>query len=381
MTMNEAVIVEALRTPIGRGKPEIGALSAFHPANLLGHAQKAVLEGTGVQPGEVEQLLGGCVTQAGEQAGNICRNAWLTLGSDYSAGAATVNAQCGSSQHANQLIAAQIASGAIDVGIACGVEVMSRVGLRGASAQGGPFPEVFPWDIARNQFEAAERIARHRGLSRDELDAFGLRSQQLARAAWDKGWYEREIIPLHTPGGEVVDRDQGLRETTLEGLAGLSPVMEDGLHTAGTSSQLSDGACAVLWMSREEARRRGLKPRARIVADVLVGTDPFYLLDGPVDATRAVLKKSGMRLGDIDHVEINEAFAAVCLSWARVFEPDMDRVNPQGGAIALGHPVGSTGARLITSALHALERSGQGTALITMCCGGAVGTGTIIERI
>ena len=242
-----------------------------------------------------------------------------------------------------------------------------------------------------NQFEAAERIAKRRGITREDIDQFGLQSQLKAQRAWAEGRFDREISPIEAPvldeqkqptsERQLVTRDQGLRETTLEGLAGLKPVLEGGIHTAGTSSQISDGAAAVLWMDEDKAKALGLRPRARIVAQALVGAEPYYHLDGPVQATETVLKKAGMKIGDIDLVEINEAFASVVLSWARVHEPDMDRVNVNGGAIALGHPVGATGARLITTALHELERTDKSTALITMCAGGALATGTIIERI
>lgn len=392
--MAEAVIVEAVRTPIGKGKRTVGALSGFHAAHLLALSQKAVLEKAGVAPDDVEQVIGGCVTQAGEQASNVTRTAWLTMGNGYAPGAMTVDSQCGSAQAANHMVAALIDNDTIDIGVGCGVESMSRISL-GDNGRYKPAgrsrPAEWPWDEAQGQFHAAQRIADNRGISRLELEEFGCRSQRLAKEAWDNGYFDREVFAVEAPvldeegnpTGETrtVTRDQGLRDTTMEGLASLQPVYEGAYHTAGTSSQLSDGSAAVLWMSVEEAQRRGLKPRARIVANVVVGTDPYYLLDGPVDATRALFKKSGMNIGDIDHVEINEAFASVCLSWARVYKPDMDIVNPQGGAIALGHPVGSTGARLITTALHALERKDQNTALITMCCGASIGTGTIIERI
>ena len=392
--MAEAVIVEAQRTPIGRGKRAIGELSGLHAAQLLALTQKAVIDKAGVDPEDVGQIIGGCVTQAGEQASNVTRTAWLSMGHGYAPGAMTVDAQCGSAQAANHMIAALIDNDSIDVGIGCGVEAMSRISLGDNSRYkpaGRSRPPDWPWDEAQGQFHAAQRIADNRGISRLELEEFGCRSQQLAKQAWDNGWFDREVIAVEAPvvdedgnpTGETrrVNRDQGLRETTMEGLAALKPVYEGAYHTAGTSSQISDGSAAVLWMSAEEAQRRGLKPRARIVANVVVGTDPYYLLDGPVDATRELFRKSGMAMSDIDHVEINEAFASVCLSWARVYNPDMDIVNPQGGAIALGHPVGSTGARLITTALHALERKDQNVALITMCCGASIGTGTIIERI
>jgi acetyl-CoA C-acetyltransferase len=386
--MRGAVIVEAVRTPIGKRS---GALAALHPAELLAAAQIAVVKRAGINPGEVEQIVGGCVTQAGEQGSNVTRNAWLSAGLPYEVAATTVDCQCGSSQQANHLIAGLIEAGAIDVGIACGIEAMSRVGL-GANVINGPGtskPAGFPWDMP-DQFGAAERIAKRRGITREEVDALGLASQRNAARAVAEQRFDREIAPVEVPvvgasgpTGErsLVRADQGPRPSTAEGLAKLKPVLPDGIHTAGNSSQISDGAAAVLWMSEERARAAGLRPRARIRAQVLVGSDPYFHLDGPVDATRRVLEKAGMRLSDIDLYEVNEAFASVVLSWARVHEPDMDRVNVNGGAIALGHPVGATGSRLITTALHELERSGRGTALISMCCGGALATGTILERI
>ena len=384
--MAEPVIVGAVRTPIGRRN---GALSGLHAAEVLGAALVEVVKRAGIEPSDVGQVVGGCVTQAGEQACNVTRNAWLGMGLPYEVAATTVDAQCGSSQQANHLIAGLIAAGAIDAGIACGVEAMSRVGL-GANVINGPGyfePPGWPWDTP-NQFQAAERIASKRGITRAEVDALGLASQRKAAVAWAERRFDREVAPVEAPvpGSEtgertVVAKDQGLRETTAEGLAKLKPVLDDGMHTAGNSSQISDGAAAVLWMSSDKAKALGLKPRARIVAQTVVGTDPYYLLDGPVDATRDVLAKAGMKLSDIDIVEINEAFASVVLSWASVHEPDMDRVNVNGGAIALGHPVGATGARLITTALHELERRDGRLALVTMCCGGALGTGTILERL
>ena len=376
--MREPVIVEAVRTPIGKKN---GVLSGLHAAELLGAALVEVVKRAGIEPSEVGQVIGGCVTQAGEQACNVARNGWLAMGLPYEVAATTVDTQCGSSQQANNLIRGLISSEAIDVGIACGVEAMSRVGL-GANVINGPGyfePAAWPWDTP-NQFQAAERIASKRGITRADVDALGLASQQKAARAWAEKRFDREVMTIEA-GGAVVDRDQGLRETTIQGLNGLKPVLDDGMHTAGNSSQISDGAAAVLWMDRAKADALGLKARARIVQQVVVGTDPYFLLDGPVDATRAVLAKAGMTMNDIDIVEINEAFASVVLSWASVHEPDMDRVNVNGGAIALGHPVGATGARLITTALHELERRDGQFALVTMCCGGAIGTGTIIERL
>ena len=376
--MGTAVIVEAVRTPIGRRG---GTLAGLHAAEILGAAQTALLERAGLEPAAVEQIAGGCVTQAGEQSNNITRTAWLHAGLPYQTGCLTLDAQCGSAQQAVHLIAGLIAAEAITVGIGCGVEAMSRVPLRSnvGTGVGSPRPDTWGIDMP-NQYVAAERIASNRGLARADTDAFGLRSQALARAAWDEGRFDREIVPVKAPNG-TVDRDEGLRETSREALTRLKPVVEGGLHTAGTSSQISDGAAAVLWMDEDKARALGLRPRARIVSQALVGAEPYYHLDGPVQSTAKVLEKAGMKMGDIDLVEINEAFASVVLSWARVHNPDMARVNVNGGAIALGHPVGCTGSRLITTALHELERSDQSTALITMCAGGALSTGTIIERI
>jgi acetyl-CoA C-acetyltransferase len=386
--MRRAVIVEAVRTPIGKRS---GALCGLHPAELLAAAQIAVVKRAGIHPGEVEQIIGGCVTQAGEQGSNVTRNAWLSAGLPFQVAATTVDCQCGSSQQANHLIAGLIETGAIDVGIACGIEAMSRVGL-GANVINGPGtskPAGFPWDMP-DQFGAAERIAKRRGITRAEVDALGLASQRNAARAVAEQRFDREIAPVEAPvsgpdgvAGErrLVRADQGPRPSSEEGLAKLKPVLPDGIHTAGNSSQISDGAAAVLWMNEERARAAGLRPRARIRAQVLVGSDPYFHLDGPVDATHRVLAKAGMQLSDIDLYEVNEAFASVVLSWARVHEPEMDRLNVNGGAIALGHPVGATGSRLITTALHELERSGRGTALVSMCCGGALATGTILERI
>jgi len=391
--MREAVIVEALRTPIGRGKAEKGALSGFHPAKLLAKVQEAVVARAGIEPPSVEQIIGGCVTQAGEQSNNVARNAWLTLGTDYTVAGTTVDTQCGSSQQANNLISALVRAGTIDTGIACGVEVMSRVGL-GANVLNGPGffqPDDWPWDSTPDQFTSAERIAKKRGITRADTDAFALRSQEKAIAAREEGRFRREILPIAAPtfgpdgkpdgGTRTVAEDEGIRPSTLEGLAALKPVIEGGIHTAGSSSQISDGAAAILWMTADKARELGLKPRARILQNVVVGSDPYYLLDGPIDATNRILKKTGMSLRDIDLYEVNEAFAAVVLSWLRVFEPDESRLNVNGGAIALGHPVGATGCRLIVTALHELERRGLGTAYVSMCCGSSIGTGTIIERL
>ncbi|MCC7078420.1 MAG: steroid 3-ketoacyl-CoA thiolase [Acidimicrobiia bacterium] len=387
--MATPVIIEAVRTPIGKKN---GWLAGHHANRLLSTVQREVVGRAGIEPGDVEQLVGGCVSQAGEQGMNVTRNAWLYAGLPYHVGATTVDCQCGSAQQANQMIAGLISTDTIDVGIGCGVETMSRIPL-GSTVMHGPgfcWPEDFPWDLP-DQFDAAQRIAEKWDISRTDVDELGLASQQNAARAWDEGRFDREIVPVEAPvlgvdgepTGETqnVTRDQGLRDTTLEGLAKLNPVIEGHIHTAGNTSQISDGAAAVLWMSESRAKAEGLRPRARFVAQALIGSDPYYHLDGPIAATSRVLDRAGMTMDDIDIVEINEAFASVVVSWARAHKADMDKVNVNGGAIALGHPVGCTGSRLITTALHELERSDRQFALITMCCGGALATASILERI
>ncbi|HLV73132.1 MAG TPA: steroid 3-ketoacyl-CoA thiolase [Vulgatibacteraceae bacterium] len=385
--MGTPVIVEAVRTPLGKRN---GWLAGMKAQAVLAHALSAAVGRAGIDAAEVEQVFAGCVTQAGEQGGHVGRYAWLYAGLPWQTGVTTIDAQCGSAQQAVHLAASQIAAGVVDVAIGCGVEVMSRSPLGSNVMPANPRPDDWSLDMP-NQFEAAERIAARRGITRADLDAFGARSQQLAAKAWADGRFDREIAPITAPvldaegnvTGETreVTRDQGLRETTVDGLAALKPVLPDGLHTAGTSSQISDGAAAVLLMSEEKAKALGLRPRARIKTQALVGSEPYYHLDGPVQSTERVLQRSGMTMNDIDITEINEAFASIVLSWASVHKPDMDKVNVNGGAIALGHPVGATGSRLITTALHELERRDGETALITMCCGGALSTATILERI
>jgi acetyl-CoA C-acetyltransferase len=386
--MGRPVIVEAVRTPIGKRG---GWLAGVKPVALLAAALNGLLDRAGVDPAAVGQVFAGCVTQAGEQGAHVGRHAWLYAGLPYQTGVTTVDAQCGSAQQAVHLAAAMIQSGVVDVAVACGVEVMTRAPLGSNVYPANPRPDDWSIDLP-DQFTAADRIARRRGLTRERLDEFGVRSQHLAAKAWADSRFDREIVPVTAPvldetghpTGETrtVTRDQGLRETTPEGLARLKPVLgEDGLHTAGTSSQVSDGAAAVLLTSEEAAARHGLRPRARILAQALVGSEPYYHLDGPIDATAKVLAATGMSIHDLDRFEVNEAFASVVLSWASVHEPDLSRVNVNGGAIALGHPVGATGSRLITTALHELERSDATTALVSMCAGGALATATIIERI
>ena len=390
--MGTPVIVEAGRTAIGKRN---GFFADTHAAHLLSKVQQGVLARSGVDPLSIGQLVGGCVTQAGEQGSNVTRTAWLSAQMPYEVASTTIDCQCGSSQQANHMIANLITAGAIDSGIACGVEHMSKVWLGanvpivdGNLVNGSSRPDGFAWDMP-DQFGAAERIAERRGITRADVDFLGLISQQKAIRATEEGRFEREIIPVEVIDADgnvqTISRDGGLRETTAEKLAALKPVMPEGMHTAGNSSQISDGAAAVLWMDEARARAEGLRPRARMVAQCLVGSDPYYHLDGPVDSTRKVFEMTGMTMNDIDIVEINEAFASVVLSWARVYGIDEDalvnKVNVNGGAIALGHPVGSTGARLITTALHELERSDKEFALITMCCGGAVSTATILQRL
>ena len=388
----DVVIVEAVRSPLGRRN---GGLSTVHPADLLGHVQTGAIERSGIDPHEVGQLVGGCVSQVGEQTFNIARTAWLAAGMPLEVAGTTVDAQCGSSQQATNLAASLIKAGAVDVALSCGVESMSRVPL-GAAVRGDfgrPTPKsYFARYEVTSQFEGAERIADMWGVTREDCDRFGLESQTRAQRAWAEGRFEREVHPVDAPDVDedgkptgsthLVARDEGLRETSLEALAKLKPVgREDGVHTAGSSSQITDGAAAVLLMTAAKAKELGLKPRARIVDQCLVGVDPVLMLTGPIDATRRLLERTGLGMADIDTVEINEAFASVVLAWERELKPDMEKVNPNGGAIALGHPVGATGARLVTTALHELERTDATFGLITMCCGGGLGTGTIIERV
>jgi acetyl-CoA C-acetyltransferase len=387
--MGNPVIIDAVRTPLGKRK---GWLAGVHPAVLIGHAMSEVLARSGLDSQLVEQVVAGCVTQAGEQSNGMVRRAWLHAGLAQHTGGTMVDAQCGSGQQAVHMINDMIAAGTIEIGIAAGVEAMSRIPLGGNVPPGLGDPRPDDWTIDMpNQFEAADRIANNRGITRADLDAFGLSSQQKARIAVDEGRFKREIAAIEAPvldeegkpTGEtrLVDADQGLRDTTLEGLTGLRTVLPDGLHTAGTSSQISDGASAVLIMDEDRARALGLKPRARIAAHCLVGSDPYYHLDGPIAATQRVLDRTGRSISDFDLFEVNEAFASVVLSWAGQHHVDMGKVNVNGGAIALGHPVGSTGTRLITTALHELERRDQSSALISMCAGGAMATGTVLERI
>jgi acetyl-CoA acyltransferase len=382
----EVVIVEAARTPIGRGHPEKGYYRDLHPSNLLAKTYAELFERAGVDPAETGDVVAGCVAQFGEQGLDIGRNAWLEAGLPIETPATTVDRQCGSAQQAVNFAAALIASGVHDVMVGAGVEHMGHLPFAATAKVseefGAPFsPELLARYNLIPQGLSAEMIADKWEITRAELDEFGLRSQQLAIKATEEGRFEREIIPFAV-NGDTYMTDQGLRESTLEGLSQLKPAFkEDGKITAGNSSQVSDGAAAVLLMSREKADELGVKPRARIFDQTAVGVDPVIMLTGPIPATRKLLERNGMKMDDIDLVEINEAFASVVVAWQRELEPDMDRVNINGGAIALGHPLGSTGARLITTLLHEMERSDKQMGLVTMCCGGGLGTGTLIERI
>jgi acetyl-CoA C-acetyltransferase len=387
--MGHPVIVEAVRTAQGKRR---GWLAGLHPAVLLGAAQVEVLKRSGIDPDLVDQVIGGCVTQVGEQSNNMVRRAWMHAGLPNHTASTAIDAQCSSAQQSAHLVNALIAADQIKVGIACGIESMSRVPLGANVPKGLGDPRPDDWDIdLPNQFEGADRIVKNRGFSRTDVDQFGLWSQQKARVAADEGRFDREIFGVEAPvldeegkpTGEtrVVSKDQGIRDTSLEALANLSPVLEGGIHTAGTSSQISDGASALLIMDSDLAASLGLTPRARIVASCLVGADPYYHLDGPVQATEKLLADTGMSIADMDICEVNEAFAGVVMSWAKVHQVPEEKINVNGGAIALGHPVGSTGTRLLTTALHELERRDATTALVAMCAGGAQASGTIIERI
>ena len=394
MPSQTVVIVDAVRTPIGKRN---GGLASVHPADLLGLVQSEIVSRTGVDPTEIGQVVGGCVSQVGEQSFNITRTAWLAAGLPMSTAATTVDTQCGSSQQATNLATALVGSGVVDAAVACGVEVMSRVPIGSNSSKklglGVPIPKPY---FARyemtSQFEGAERIADKWGISRDDADAFGLSSQQRAAAAWAEGrydgqWVAVEAHDLNEDGTKAetthtVDRDEGIRETSLEKLATLKPVgRDDGVHTAGNSSQISDGAAAVLMMTEAKANALGLTPKARVVETCLVGVDPVMMLTGPIDATELLLQRSGLAIDDIDVFEINEAFASVVLAWAKETGADLAKTNPNGGAIAVGHPLGGSGAFLMTRAVHELDRIQGRYALISMCCGGGLGTGTLIERL
>jgi acetyl-CoA C-acetyltransferase len=390
----EVVIVEALRTPVGRRG---GGLSTMHPVDLLAALQTEVVRRSGIDPAAIEQVIGGCVSQVGEQSFNVARTAWLSAGLPQSAAATTVDSQCGSSQQATNLAVGLVGSGVVDVALGCGVESMSRIPIGSNSDKKLNLGRAVPKSYFANyeftsQFEGAERMADKWNITRADCDAFGLQSQQRAARAWAEDRFATQVVPIDVPEVDAdgkptgatrrISRDEGLRDTTAEGLASLKPVARpDGVHTAGSSSQISDGAGAILLMTADKASALGLTPRARIVDTCLVGTDPVLMLTGPIDASHRLFSRTGLSMSDMDVVEINEAFASVVLAWEKELGPDMEKVNPNGGAIALGHPLGGTGSILLTKALHELERTGGRYGLVTMCCGGGLGTGTIIERL
>jgi len=394
--VTDVVIVEAGRSAIGRRG---GSLAQVHPADVLGPVQMGVLARAGVDAAQVNHVVGGCINKVGAQAMSITRTAWLSHGGPEEVAASTVDSQCGSSQYAVNLAYSLIASGAENVVLACGVENMSRIPI-GSDATAGA-KEGLGKPLSRSyfehfefasQFEGAERIAAKYGVSRQDADLLGLVSQERAANAVAEGRFDTQIIPVEVDvfdadgkrTGEriTVTTDEIPRHTSLEALARLKPVArEDGIHTAGTSSQIADGAAAVLLMSSESADRLGLAPMAQVTQTALVGCDPVLMLEGPIPATRRLLERSGLSIDDIDVFEINEAFASVVLAWARTVGADLDKVNPNGGAIALGHPLGATGCFLATKAVHELQRTAARHALVTMCCGGGIGTGTLIERV
>ena len=383
----EVVIVEAARLPVGRGHEEKGYYKDTHPSTLLATVYRGLIDRAGIDPAEVGDVICGCVQQFGEQGLNIGRNAWLEAGLPIETPATTVDRQCGSAQQGINFAAALIASGVHDVAIGGGVEHMGHISFADSFAVmqehgmafSGPLTERF--DLVP-QGISAEMIADQWEIPRSELDEIGVRSHQLAARATEEGRFEREIIPFQVNGDTLVT-DQGIRpDSNLEALSKLKPAFkEDGKITAGNSSQVSDGAAAVLLMSAERAQELGVRPRAKIVDQTTVGVDPVIMLTGPIPATEKILARNGMKIDDIDLFEVNEAFASVVAAWRREHDPDWDRVNVNGGAIALGHPLGSTGARLMTTLLHELERSDKEVGLVTMCCGGGLGTGTLIQRV
>ena len=392
----EVVIVEAGRSPVGRKN---GSLATAHPTDVLGPVMMEVVERAGVASSDVGQVVGGCINKVGAQAMNVTRTAWLAHGGPIEVACSTIDAQCGSSQQAVNLAHSLIASGAEDVVLACGVENMSRIPI-GADAFAGA-DAGYGKPVARSyfdsyefvsQFEGAERIADKYGITRADTDAFGLQSQLRAARAIDEGRFETQLIPVdvevrdddgaRTGDVATVTRDEIPRDTSLELLAQLKPVARpDGVHTAGSASQIADGASAVLLMSAEKADELGVSPLARVVETALVGCDPVLMLEGPIPAARTVLGRAGLTIDDVDVIEINEAVASVVLAVMNELEPDPERVNPNGGAISLGHPLGATGCFLVTKAVHELQRSGGRYGFVTMCCGGGLGTGTLIERV
>jgi acetyl-CoA acyltransferase len=384
----EAVIVDAVRTPMGKRD---GMLRNWHPVDLLAHTLNGLVKRNRLQPELIDDVIAGCVMQAGEQAANVGRNAVLAAGFPESVPGTTVDRQCGSSQQAMHFAAQAVIAGSYDIAIACGVESMSRVPM-GSSAKNGPGKPFGPAMMHRynnvqfNQGIGAEMMVQRWKLDRTRLDEFSLESHRRAANATEKGWFCREILPtpVETEQGTVqASKDEGIRaNSTLEKMATLKPAFkEDGSVTAGNSSQITDGAAAVLIMERSAAEKLGLRPLARFVAFALAGDDPVMMLSAPIPATRRILERTGMKLEQMDRIEINEAFASVVLSWQAETKADLSRVNVNGGAIALGHPLGASGARLMTTLVHELERSGGRYGLQTMCEGGGMANATIIERL
>ena len=388
-TVTSAVIIDAVRTPLGKRN---GQLRDWHPVDLAAETLKALVDRTGVDPATVDDVVMGCVMQVGEQSINVARNAVLAAGWPDTVPGTTIDRQCGSSQQAAHFAAQGVIAGAYDVVIAAGVEVMTRVPMGSAMADGKfgwPFGPAVSLRYADQgglvpQGISAELIAEQWDLSRQQLDEFGARSQQLAATATTEGRFEREIIPVVGAGGAMATTDEGLRDTTMESLAQIQPAFraehDGGRVTAGNSSQISDGASAVLIMSEERADQLGLEPRARFVDFAIAATDPRLMLTAPIPATRKVLERAGLSMDDIDLVEINEAFASVVLAWQHDLDADMDIVNVNGGAIAIGHPLGCSGTRLMATLLCELERRGGRYGLQTMCEGGGMANATIIER-
>jgi len=386
--VTEVVIVDAVRTPLGRGNLRNGELRDVHPVLLAAQVLREVTARAGVDPALVDDVVMGCVSQTGEQSINIARQAVLTAGFPVEVPATTIDRQCGSSQQAVHFAANLIQSGVCDITIAAGVESMSRVPMGSTVIQGpgSPFPpELLEEYNLVSQGLAAEMIAEQWHISRRDADAFAAESQRRASVAQQEGRFDREIVPVAVGSNgdmHTISRDQGIRPgTTVETLAGLEPSFKpDGILHAGNSSQITDGASALLLMSKQRADQLGLHARAGIRAQVVVGVDPVTMLTGPIPATAKVLERAGIGVEDVDLFEVNEAFAPVVLAWAQEHHPDMEKVNVNGGAIALGHPLGASGARLMTTLLHELERRDQRLGLQTMCCGGGLGTATVIDR-
>ena len=388
--MTTAVIVDAIRTPLGKRN---GRLKDWHPVDLAAETLRAVVDRTGIDPAIIDDVVMGCVMQVGEQSVNIARNAVLAAGFPESVPATTVDRQCGSSQQAAHFAAQGVIAGAYDVVIAAGVELMTRVPM-GSSIADGKYGFPFGPKVGARyesvgglvpQGISAEMIAEKWGLTRDDLDRFGLRSQEYAARATAEGRFQAEILPVLDAEGKLMTTDEGLRETTLEKLASLKPSFleadKGGKVTAANSSQITDGSAAILIMSEEKANALGLKPRARFVNFALAADDPRFMLTAPIPATHKLLERAGLTIDDIDLVEINEAFASVVLAWEKELHPDMSKVNVNGGAIAIGHPLGASGARLMTTLLNELERTGGRFGLQTMCEGGGMANATLIERL